>query len=70
VPTRAAPAVAVEYSLDGEGLIGLDPWPLGVTRLDGFVLGFEASGYPERPTPVVTAFRVLPHAEAAPSPTA
>ena len=42
----------------------------GVARLDGFVLGFEASGYPERPTPVVTAFRVLPHAEAAPSPTA
>jgi hypothetical protein len=60
VPTRAARAVAIEFELDGEGLIVLDPWPLGVARLDGIVLGFEAADYPERLSPVVVPFRVLP----------
>jgi hypothetical protein len=60
VPTRAARAVAIEFELDGEGLIVVDPWPLGVARLDGFVLGFEAADYPERLSPVVVPFRVLP----------
>jgi hypothetical protein len=60
VPTRAARAVAIEFEVDGEGLIVLDPSPLGVARLDGFVLGFEAAGYPERLSPVVVPFRVLP----------
>jgi hypothetical protein len=60
VPTRAARAVVIEFEVDGDGLIVLDPWPLGVARLDGFVLGFEVAGYPERPSPVVVPFRVLP----------
>jgi hypothetical protein len=60
VPMRAARAVAIEFEVDGEGLIVLDPWPLGVARLDGFVLGFEAAGYPERPSSVVVPFRVQP----------
>lgn len=60
VPTRAARAVAVEFEVDGEGLIVLDPWPLGVARLDGFVLGFEAAGYPERQSPAVVTFGVRP----------
>jgi hypothetical protein len=60
VAKRAARAVSVEYEVDGEGLIVLDPWPLGVARLDGLVLGFEAASYPERLAPVMVAFRVLP----------
>jgi hypothetical protein len=60
VPTRAARAVAVKFEVDGEGLNVLDPWPLGVARLDGFVLGFEAAGYPERQSPVVVTFGVRP----------
>jgi hypothetical protein len=68
VPMRAAGAVFVEYELDGEGLIVLDPWPLGVPRFDGFLLGFEATGYPEQPSPVVVAFRVMPREETAQSP--
>jgi hypothetical protein len=60
VPTRAARAVAIEFEVDGEGLIVLDPWPLGVARLVGFVHGFEATRYPERLSPVVVPFRVRP----------
>lgn len=59
-PARGAPTRALDYRVDGDGLITLDPWPLAVERLDGFVLGFAASGYPERLDPVLVPFRVVP----------
>jgi hypothetical protein len=50
----------VEYAVDGEGRATLAPWPLGVPRIDGVVLAYEADGYPKRLEPVVQTFRVEP----------
>jgi hypothetical protein len=57
----AAGAVAgVAYEIDGQGGITLDPWPLVPAELDGFIVGFLAEGYPERPAPVIVPFAVRP----------
>lgn len=47
-------------TLDGNGGVTVDPWPLEVPRLVGLVTGFEADGYPERLVPVVTPFAISP----------
>jgi hypothetical protein len=48
------------YELDGEGTVTLDPWPLGVPRLPGVLVGFEAEGYPDRLKPVASRFEIKP----------
>jgi hypothetical protein len=48
----------IAYTLDGDGSITLDPWPLAVPRLVGLVTAYEADGYPERLVPVVVPFEV------------
>jgi hypothetical protein len=53
----------VAYQIDGQGAIRLDPWPLVPAELDGFIVGFLAEGYPERPAPVIVPFAVRPAAE-------
>jgi Protein of unknown function (DUF3891) len=50
----------IEYAVDGEGGVKLSPWPLGVQRVDGVLLGYEAEGYPKRLEPVVQLFRIEP----------
>ena len=50
----------ISYSLDGEGTVELDPWPLAVPSVRGLVTAFEASGYPERLDPVVVPFELRP----------
>jgi hypothetical protein len=58
---EAATTVAgVAIAYDGAGRITLDPWPLAVPALRGVIGGFEADGYPQRLTPVVTLYRVEP----------
>jgi len=44
--------------LDGEGRVGVDPWPFAASELRGLVAGFEADGYPGRLVPVVAPFYV------------
>ena len=52
----------VAYEIDGQGGITLDPWPLVPAELDGFIVGYLAEGYPERPAPVIVPFAVRPAA--------
>jgi Protein of unknown function (DUF3891) len=60
VSSRAAEPtpVAVEYAVDGEGLVTLDPWPLAVSRLPGLIFGYRAESYPETLEPVVVQYEV------------
>ena len=48
----------VRYEIDGLGGVVLDPWPLSVSELVGFVYAYRAEGYPERRAPVVVPFDV------------
>ena len=50
----------IRYAVDGSGGVTLDPWPLGVPRLDALLVGFEADGYPARLEPVPVPFSVKP----------
>jgi hypothetical protein len=50
----------VAYEVDGEGGITLDPWPLALAELDGFIVAFLAEGYPDRPAPVIVPFSARP----------
>jgi hypothetical protein len=59
-PARGAEPVAVVYTVDGRGEITLEPWPLGLPRLLGLILGFRAEGYPGELEPVVVPFEAGP----------
>jgi len=48
------------YELDDEGTVTLEPWPLGVPRLPGVLVGFEADGYPDRLKPVSSRYEIRP----------
>jgi Protein of unknown function (DUF3891) len=50
----------LEYEIDGQGNVVLDPWPLRPRTVAGFVLGYAAEGYPGRLEPVVTRFTLAP----------
>lgn len=54
-------ARGVTFSLDGLGVVDLDPWPLDVPELRGLIPAFEADGYPQRLAPTVVSFRLRPH---------
>jgi Protein of unknown function (DUF3891) len=58
------PAVAqvrgISYTVDGNGRVTMEPWPLGVPRIAGLVYAYRADGYPERLEPVVVAYEVVP----------
>jgi hypothetical protein len=59
-PARGAESVAVAYIVDGHGDITLEPWPLGLPRLSGIILGFRAEGYPDELEPAVVPFQARP----------
>jgi hypothetical protein len=48
------------YAVDSEGTIALDPWPLGVPRLEGEIVAYRADGYPATLEPLRQPFRVEP----------
>lgn len=52
--------VQVSYTMDGQGTIVLDPWPLEPPALAGAVLGYAAGAYPDVLEPVPTPFSLLP----------
>jgi hypothetical protein len=60
VPRPGAEPVSVAYTVDGQGGITLDPWPLAVPSVTGIVLGFGAERYPHELEPVVVPFEALP----------
>jgi uncharacterized protein DUF3891 len=59
-PARGAEPIAVAYTVDGHGEITLEPWPLGLPRVSGIILGFRAERYPDELEPVVVPFDARP----------
>lgn len=49
----------VTYEIVGDGRIRLDPWPLRVDSLVGYMLAYEADGYPEERVPQVVSYEVV-----------
>jgi hypothetical protein len=45
---------------DGEGGVGVEPWPFRLSELVGVVTAFERDGYPELLVPVVVPFQARP----------
>ena len=40
--------------------VHLSPWPFAVEQIHGFIIGYEAQGYPDHLRPVIVPFRVQP----------
>lgn len=54
----------IGWTLDEQGGVTLEPWPLSVPRLDVAVVAFDARDYPATLVPSVTTCRVRPRAHA------
>lgn len=58
-PRSASPLqVAVQYELR-DGDITLSPWPFSLDAFRGYLVGYQAQGYPERLSPVLLSYQVL-----------
>ncbi|MFW5771939.1 MAG: DUF3891 family protein [Phototrophicaceae bacterium] len=56
--TRAdAQPTELRYRISG-GVINVDPWPFAVDTAAGFVLGYQATGYPDNLQPVKLDWRI------------
>jgi hypothetical protein len=42
------------------GQVQLDPWPLSIPEVRGFIIGYELSGYPDHLQPVLVEFVITP----------
>lgn len=51
--------VELHYSIDGAA-IRVHPWPFAVTGYAGFILGYQADGYPQRLEPLIVPYQVAP----------
>lgn len=65
--TRSVPVFAkqadaaqteIRYEIDANGLITVDPWPLRVESLAGYILAYEAEGYPDVRVPTVIPYEI------------
>jgi hypothetical protein len=54
--TDQGDTVLVGYRIEREGKVVIDPWPLRVDRYEGFILGYEAAGYPDKLKPVMVHY--------------
>jgi hypothetical protein len=45
-------------TLAAGGEIRLDPWPLAVPELRGFILGYDLIGYPDNPQPLLLPYTI------------
>ena len=51
--------VELNYRIAGES-ITLDPWPLDVGEVSGYLNAFREAGYPHKLDPVIVPFRIMP----------
>ena len=51
-----ADTLMVSYDIDSQGRIVIDPWPLKVSSYEGYILGYEAAGYPDELKPVLVYY--------------
>jgi hypothetical protein len=49
--------VAVKYRVE-DGVISVDPWPFSVDSYEGYLLAYQADGYPERLDPVILTYEL------------
>jgi hypothetical protein len=54
-----APREIQVHVLDG-GTVQLDPWPLSVPVLRGFILGYALNGYPDHLQPILIDYAIVP----------
>ena len=50
--------IMVNCEIDGEGNITIDPWPLRVDSYEGYILGYEAAGYPDELKPILMYYKL------------
>lgn len=48
----------VDYQLLDEGVIQVSPWPFSIDSYEGFLIGYEFEGYPERLEPVLLPYEL------------
>lgn len=53
-------SIPMQVTLVDTGKITLDPYPLSISELSGFILGYEASSYPDHPEPVMVEYTITP----------
>ena len=53
-------SVEIQVQFLGAGKIALDPYPLSILELRGFILGYEASSYPDHPQPMMVEYIITP----------
>lgn len=53
-------SVGIQVQIIESGQIRLNPWPLTVPELRGFILGYEETGYPDHPEPIMVEFTMQP----------
>lgn len=52
-------ALPLQYQIDA-GEIAIAPWPLSVETCQGYLVGYQRAGYPERLDPVILPYRIRP----------
>ncbi|MEJ2054130.1 MAG: DUF3891 family protein [Calditrichaceae bacterium] len=50
----------IHLKYDGTENIYLKPWPLKVSKYDGILLGYISEGYPDKLTPVLRKYSLIP----------
>lgn len=51
-------SIGIRIHVTETGHIQLDPWLLSVPELRGFIIGYEATGYPDHLQPVMVEFAI------------
>ena len=49
----------IRYEIRPRGEIRVDPWPFSMEAVQGLILGYQRSGYPDDPIPEIVPFRVV-----------
>lgn len=68
-PTRFSESIVsgdnmqeIQVAIEEDGIIRLEPWPLAVPEMRGFILGYELAGYPDHLRPVMVTYTIVPDA--------
>lgn len=56
--TTDSESIELSYQLDGQGSIGVDPWPFSVEQLEGYIIGYRAAGYPQQLQPLSLCYQL------------
>jgi hypothetical protein len=50
----------IQVQIEPRGVIHLNPWSLNVAEVRGFILGYQATGYPDHLQPVLVEYAITP----------